>query len=60
MDQGRVTAAVTPDHIRPLALGGTDTNDNIRCLCQPCHTKRTAEQFDRKIKQEIGPDGWPL
>jgi 5-methylcytosine-specific restriction protein A len=52
-------ASVTPDHIRPLALGGTDTDDNIRCLCEPCHEKRTAEQFGQKVKQEIGEDGWP-
>ena len=58
-DQGRVTLAVTPDHIKPLALGGTDTDDNIRCLCHPCHEKRTAEQFGHRIKQTIGEDGWP-
>lgn len=57
--QGIVKAAKTPDHIKPLALGGTDTDDNIRCLCQPCHEKRTAEQFGHKLKQEIGYDGWP-
>jgi 5-methylcytosine-specific restriction protein A len=60
MDQGIVTAAVTPDHIKPLAQGGEDTDDNVRCLCQPCHAKRTAEQFGHKIKQETGLDGWPL
>lgn len=59
-DQGKVTEAVTPDHIVPLALGGTDTDDNIRCLCQPCHAKRTAEQFGHKAKRETGPDGWPI
>ncbi len=58
--KGIVTQATTPDHIVPLALGGTDTDDNIRCLCEPCHTKRTAEQFGHRAKQEIGLDGWPL
>ena len=58
--QGRVSLAVTPDHIKPLALGGTDTDDNIRCLCKPCHEKRTAEQFGQRYKQTIGEDGWPI
>jgi 5-methylcytosine-specific restriction protein A len=57
--KGIIRLAVTPDHIKPLALGGADTNDNIRCLCTECHDKRTAEQFGHRIKQEIGDDGWP-
>lgn len=48
--KGRVTASTVPDHIVPLAKGGTDTDDNIRCLCTNCHRDRTAEQFGyRKI-----------
>lgn len=57
--KGRVTLATTPDHIIPLAQGGTDTDDNIRCLCQPCHEIRTAEQFGYRRKQTVGADGWP-
>lgn len=60
MAKGIVRAAKTPDHITPLAKGGTDTNDNIRCLCADCHAKRTAEQFGHKGKQQIGADGWPI
>lgn len=58
----RIRVAVTPDHIKPLALGGTDTDDNIRCLCGECHEKRTAEQFGytKAPKQTIGADGWPM
>lgn len=52
--------AVTPDHIRPLALGGTDTDDNIRCLCAEHHDIRTREQFGHKVRRAtIGEDGWP-
>ena len=58
--KGIYTASVVPDHITPLALGGTDTEDNIRCLCGPCHDRRTAEQFKRRIIPEIGLDGWPI
>lgn len=57
--KGLVTVATVPDHITPLAKGGSDTDDNIRCLCKPCHEKRTAEQFGHRVKQEIGLDGWP-
>lgn len=51
--------ATVPDHIKPLALGGQDTDDNIRCLCAEHHQARTAEQFGFKQKQAIGKDGWP-
>ena len=57
--KGIYTLAVTPDHIIPLAKGGTDTDDNIRCLCGPCHDRRTAEQFGHKVRRQVGVDGWP-
>jgi 5-methylcytosine-specific restriction protein A len=60
-DKGRVTAATVPDHILPLSKGGTDTDDNIRCLCKPCHDIRTAEQFGyRAPRKAIAVDGWPV
>jgi 5-methylcytosine-specific restriction protein A len=58
--KGTYTEAVTPDHIIPLSKGGTDTDDNIRCLCQPCHETRTAEQFGYSHKPTYGADGWPI
>lgn len=57
---GIIRAAVTPDHIKPLAQGGTDTDDNIRCLCAECHRKRTAEQFGYRRRRQISVDGWPV
>lgn len=53
-DQGRVTASTVPDHIKPLAKGGADTDDNIRCLCGPCHEVRTAEQFVHERRAALG------
>lgn len=31
------------DHIMPLALGGSNTDDNIQLLCQPCNNKKHAK-----------------
>ncbi len=42
--EGRVTAATTPDHIVPLAFGGTDDDSNIQCLCEDCHAIKTAAE----------------
>lgn len=57
---GLVTPSTVPDHIKPLAKGGADTDDNIRCLCAEHHRKRTAEQFGQKYRAQIGEDGWPV
>ncbi len=57
--QGLMTLSTVPDHIRPLAQGGTDDESNIRCLCHECHMKRTAEQFGHRYKQRARADGWP-
>jgi 5-methylcytosine-specific restriction protein A len=60
--KGITEPATVPDHIIPLGggHGGTDEDSNIRCLCAPCHQKRTAEQFGHKVKTAIGFDGWPI
>lgn len=47
MAGGRVTQATTPDHIIPLATGGTDTDDNIQCLCFECHAIKTAGESNQ-------------
>ncbi|WP_082653075.1 HNH endonuclease signature motif containing protein [Aureimonas sp. AU22] len=57
---GLVVPAAVPDHIVPLAQGGKDEDDNIRCLCAEHHLKRTAEQFGLRYRAPVGADGWPL
>jgi 5-methylcytosine-specific restriction enzyme A len=59
--EGKVRVATVPDHIKPLALGGTDTDDNIRCLCEEHHDLVTRQEFGLKAaKQQTGLDGWPI
>jgi 5-methylcytosine-specific restriction protein A len=58
--KGIIRVSTVPDHITPLALGGTDEDSNIRCLCGPCHEARTREQFGQRQRVEIGADGWPV
>ncbi|SKB27041.1 HNH endonuclease signature motif containing protein [Sphingopyxis flava] len=59
-ERGRITAATVPDHIKPLALGGEDVDENIRCLCDDCHDQVTREQFGHRRRTEVGADGWPV
>jgi 5-methylcytosine-specific restriction protein A len=49
-----------PDHIVPLARGGSDDDSNIRCLCEPCHKIRTAEQFGHQATFGTDVKGRPL
>lgn len=37
--------AVDVDHVRPLAMGGTDTTGNVQVLCHGCHQLKTATEF---------------
>ncbi|MFF0630668.1 HNH endonuclease [Streptomyces sp. NPDC004296] len=37
--------AVDVDHVRPLALGGTDTDGNVQVLCRGCHALKTSTEF---------------
>ena len=39
--KGFVTIATLRDHIKPLAEGGTDEDDNVQPLCEPCHDEKS-------------------
>jgi len=45
MRRGYTVAATVVDHVVPLALGGSDDDDNTRNLCDACHLAVTREQF---------------
>ena len=57
--KGVTRAATVVDHIKPLALGGTDEDDNTRNLCDRHHDEVTRDQFGQRQRQTIGEDGWP-
>ncbi|MEG3165550.1 HNH endonuclease signature motif containing protein [Sphingomonas sp. PB2P19] len=57
--RGRVTIATVVDHIEPLALGGSDEDENTRNLCDPCHLEVTAEQFGHEKRVGFAADGLP-
>jgi 5-methylcytosine-specific restriction protein A len=46
---GFVTLAVIRDHIKPLAEGGTDDDDNIQPLCQACSDLKTEAERLRGV-----------
>lgn len=58
--KGLTVFATVVDHITPLALGGSDEDNNTRNLCDDCHRDVTAEQFGHQKVTGCGPDGLPL
>lgn len=47
-DRGFPVLATVVDHIKPLALGGSDEDSNTRNLCNDCHADATAFQFGHR------------
>jgi 5-methylcytosine-specific restriction enzyme A len=46
---GRPVSATQVDHIKAKAVGGTDDDNNLQPLCEPCHKVKTArEANDRR------------
>jgi 5-methylcytosine-specific restriction endonuclease McrA len=43
---GRSDVKLTIDHIKPIALGGTHTADNIQPLCSSCNSSKQASEID--------------
>ncbi|TDI82541.1 MAG: HNH endonuclease [Betaproteobacteria bacterium] len=59
------------DHIKPLAEGGTDKEEDLQCICQACDRLKTfnesahgrgvppAEHSTKPFYKNVGLDGWP-
>jgi len=50
---GRFTSAEEVHHIKPLAQGGTNNDDNLTALCTSCHSEITAREggrWQRRLK----------
>lgn len=43
----RLTVATQVDHIVPLAAGGSDEDDNLEGICDPCHAVKGAQDAKR-------------
>ena len=41
---GRVSLHLEVDHIRPLHLGGRESDENRQALCRDCHAAKSAEE----------------
>lgn len=71
LKEGRVTIFQAVDHIMSRAnakrLGWsrerTESLENVQCICDPCHLKKTEQEQGKKKhapKPRIGLDGWPI
>lgn len=54
-ERGRTVAAAEVDHVVALADGGTHVASNLRSLCTPCHSSRTARDqgFARPRRRSV-------
>lgn len=52
---GHLILATIRDHIKPLAEGGTDTDDNVQPLCQPCSDAKTEQERKRGVGRSHQP-----
>lgn len=60
LKQGRYRIGTQTDHKIALVNGGTDDEDNLQRLCDPCHEDKTQEDMGRTPKKATGLDGWPV
>jgi|TARA_Y100000034_G_scaffold6555_1_gene7215 5-methylcytosine-specific restriction endonuclease McrA len=51
------------DHIKNLASGGKDTDDNLQTLCQGCDAIKSRIEAGihqpKRYSTKVGTDGWP-
>lgn len=54
---GKVVLATQRDHIKPLAEGGADNNDNAQGLCHDCHEAKSLAEALRGRRRALGWGG---
>lgn len=59
-EKGILALASEVDHRVPLFQGGTDDDDNLDSLCDPCHKAKSIAERGFRQKPQIGIDGWPV
>jgi hypothetical protein len=47
---------LTVDHVTPVALGGTDTADNLVTACGPCNSGKTSSAPDASLVDDVADD----
>ena len=47
------------DHIKPLAQGGSNEDENLQLLCKDCHDDKTNTDQGYKVRRRVGVDGIP-
>lgn len=58
--KGKITPATIADHVVPIAKGGAVHDiENLQPVCGPCHQEKTLLDQGKRVKRQIGQDGWP-
>ncbi len=55
-----VPSELQVDHIKMLASGGTESDDNLQSLCESCHEAKSLKEMGRKPRVAADADGWPV
>ncbi len=53
VDEG---AQLTIDHVRPIALGGTDNADNLVAACRDCNYGKSSSPVDAPLVDQVAQD----
>jgi hypothetical protein len=49
-------ASLTVDHVTPVALGGTDSPNNLVTACQPCNNGKSSIPADAAVVDDVAQD----